>query len=182
MTRLYIAGPMTGLPDFNYPAFHAAAKVLRALGHEVLNPAENPAPACGTWAGYMRMALAQLVQCEGIVLLPGWADSKGALIERKLAQVLGMSVALYAGTPESRWAKVTEARYAAAIPVVCKYQSVDEHLESMVLCRTLLDSLENGKPANCGRCYLATRTAALTAPQADKPVARDGVKPMEVAE
>ena len=57
MTRVYIAGPMTGLPDFNYPAFNAAAAKLRALGLEVLNPAENPPPPCGTWTGYMRMAL-----------------------------------------------------------------------------------------------------------------------------
>lgn len=87
---IYVAGPMTGLPDFNYPAFNAAAAQLRAMGHTVLNPAENPVPACGTWQGYMRMALAQLVQCECIVLLPGWSESKGALIERWLAQVLQM--------------------------------------------------------------------------------------------
>lgn len=92
MRKIYIAGPMTGLPEFNYPAFNAAAAKLRAMGHTVLNPAENPVPPCGTWAGYMRMALAQLVQCDCVVLLPGWAESKGALIERKLAQVLGMDV------------------------------------------------------------------------------------------
>lgn len=92
MSRIYIAGPMTGLPDFNYPAFHEAAKRLRALGHEVLNPAENPVPPCGTWVGYMRMALAQLVECECVALLPGWADSKGAVIERNLAQALFMEV------------------------------------------------------------------------------------------
>lgn len=92
MSRIYLAGPMTGLPDFNYPAFNAAAKRLRALGHEVLNPAENPAPPCGTWEGYMRMALRQLVECERIVLLPGWSESRGALIERSLAQALGMDV------------------------------------------------------------------------------------------
>lgn len=89
---IYLSGKMTGLPEFNYPAFNAAAAQLRAMGHTVLNPAENPVPACGTWAGYMRLALAQLVQCECIVLLPGWSESKGALIERKLAQVLGMDV------------------------------------------------------------------------------------------
>lgn len=90
--RIYVSGPMTGLPDFNYPAFHAAAARLRAMGHEVLNPAENPAPPCGSWQGYMRMAVAQLAQCEAIALLPGWTESKGALIERKLAQYFGMGV------------------------------------------------------------------------------------------
>ena len=92
--RIYIAGPMTGLPEFNYPAFNAAAARLRALGYEVLNPAENPVPPCGTWQGYMRMALTQLVQCQCVALLPGWADSRGALIERKLAQVLQMEVVM----------------------------------------------------------------------------------------
>ncbi len=94
---IYLAGPMSGLPEFNYPAFNEAAALLRAKGHTVLNPAENPVPACGTWQGYMRLALAQLVQCECIVLLPGWSESKGALIERKLAQVLWMDVFLFNG-------------------------------------------------------------------------------------
>lgn len=43
MKRIYIAGPMSGLPEFNYPAFNRAAAVLRAQGHHVENPAENPA-------------------------------------------------------------------------------------------------------------------------------------------
>jgi hypothetical protein len=84
---------MTGLPEFNYPLFNAVAKRLRELGHEVLNPAENSTPPCGTWAGYMRMALVQLVQCECIVLLPGWAESRGALLERSIAQALGIDIA-----------------------------------------------------------------------------------------
>ena len=92
--RVYIAGPMTGIPDYNYPAFDRMALALRALGHEVLNPAENPEPPCGTWQGYMRMALGQLVQCQCLALLPGWTESRGALIERKLAQVLLMEVVM----------------------------------------------------------------------------------------
>lgn len=91
----YLAGPMTGLPYYNYPAFHAAAAKLRAMGHTVLNPAENPAPPCGTWQAYMRMALAQLVQCQSIVMLPGWGYSRGAMIERELALSLGMEVVLF---------------------------------------------------------------------------------------
>lgn len=90
--KIYIAGPMSGLPDFNYPAFNREAKRLRRLGHEVLNPAENPVPECGTWNGYMRMALRQLIECECVVLLPGWIESRGAVIERNLAKGLGMKV------------------------------------------------------------------------------------------
>ena len=42
--RIYIAGPMSGLPDFNYPAFNQAEQRLLALGYEVENPATNPDP------------------------------------------------------------------------------------------------------------------------------------------
>ncbi|HCY15586.1 MAG: hypothetical protein A2Z93_06320 [Curvibacter sp. GWA2_64_110] len=92
MKRIYIAGPMTGLPELNYPAFNAAAARLRALGFEVENPAENQEPHCGSWLGYMRMAIRQLSQCDGVVLLPGWQESKGARIEHQLATQLGLVV------------------------------------------------------------------------------------------
>lgn len=66
------------------------------LDYHVENPAENSAPACGTWAGYMRKALAQLVTCDAIVLLPGWPSSRGANIERSLAFAMGMKVVMAA--------------------------------------------------------------------------------------
>ena len=94
MTRIYIAGKMTGLPDYNYPAFHAEAARLRARGFTVFNPAENPEPPCGTWAGYMRLAIAQLVQCDVIRMLPGWELSDGANLEHQIAGRLGLTVVL----------------------------------------------------------------------------------------
>ena len=94
MKRIYIAGKMSGLPDFGYPAFNAEAARLRALGHEVLNPAENPEPPCKSWAGYMRLALAQLLTCDTVALLPTWSDSPGARIECRLACDLGLTVVL----------------------------------------------------------------------------------------
>ena len=42
--KYYIAGPMTGRPNNNFQAFHAAAANLRGQGHEVVNPAELQAP------------------------------------------------------------------------------------------------------------------------------------------
>ena len=89
--RIYVAGPMTGRPEFNYPAFNAVAAELRAAGHHVENPAENPDPACKSWAGYMRMAIAQLVTCDAIYLLHGWRVSRGARIEHDLACALGIA-------------------------------------------------------------------------------------------
>lgn len=81
---------MTGLPDFNYPAFHQRAQELREAGHEVLNPAENPDPPGKRWEDYMRLAIGQLIQCDAIHALEGWQQSRGARIEMELAQHLGM--------------------------------------------------------------------------------------------
>lgn len=89
---IYVAGPMSGLPDLNYPAFHAVAHDLRALGYRVENPAENPVPACGSWEGYMRLAIAQLVTCDEIHMLRGWSQSRGARLEHAIARDLGMVV------------------------------------------------------------------------------------------
>ncbi len=89
--KLYVAGPMSGLPEYNYPAFHKAAADLRAAGYEVLNPAENDRPLGDPWHAFMRDAIGLLIQCNGVALLDGWQDSRGARIEQNLARNLGMT-------------------------------------------------------------------------------------------
>ena len=91
MTRLYLAGPMTGLAEFNYPAFHAEAARLRALGYEVENPAENPPSADAPWHLCMRAAIRQMTTCDHVATLPGWDKSQGASLEVYLANRLGIS-------------------------------------------------------------------------------------------
>ena len=91
--KLYIAGPMSNLPEFNYPAFMDAERQLLAAGYEVENPA-NPGHVNGwTWQDYMKRGISQLVRCDGVALLPGWRKSRGAWIERDLALLLGMPCA-----------------------------------------------------------------------------------------
>lgn len=89
---VYLSGPMTGIADFNKPAFNAEAKRLRELGYTVLNPAENAEPQNPTWENWMRLAVAQLVKCDTIAMLPGWTESRGAIIERNLAKDLGFNI------------------------------------------------------------------------------------------
>ncbi|MEN5029142.1 DUF4406 domain-containing protein [Pseudomonas sp. Ps21-P2] len=72
MQRIYLSGPMTGLPDYNYPAFNAEAARLRALGYSVENPAENPLPADAPWHMGMRDAIRQMLTCDTAAFLPGW--------------------------------------------------------------------------------------------------------------
>lgn len=86
--RLYIAGPMSGHPDYNRPAFHAAADDLRARGYWVANPAENP--PCDDWLGYMRLSVEQVARCDGLAVLDGWQLSRGAALEVHVAHALNL--------------------------------------------------------------------------------------------
>lgn len=93
MKRIYISGPMTGLPGLNFGAFNSAAGQLRALGYEVINPAEKQSELGElTWEEYLREDLRDMLTCDTIALLPGWEASKGAHLELHVAHRVGMAV------------------------------------------------------------------------------------------
>jgi len=86
---VYLSGPMTGIPELNYPAFNAATKHLEALGLHVFNPATLPEMA--SWEDYMRADVEILAKkCRALVYLNGWDNSKGAITEVYLANALNM--------------------------------------------------------------------------------------------
>lgn len=110
MTKLYLAGPMRGIAEFNFPAFDAAAGDLRAVGHEVFNPADNDRDSGFDGKGWtgdenlvergfdMRKALGEdtawiAANADGLAILPGWEVSSGARAEVALAHALGLPVA-----------------------------------------------------------------------------------------
>lgn len=88
--RVYLCGPMTGLPAYNYPAFNAAADKLRERGWTVVNPAELTPYYGQTWEQCMRRDIRELVTCDRLALLPAWETSRGAQIEHWLAKQLGI--------------------------------------------------------------------------------------------
>lgn len=101
--RLYCAGPMRGVAEFNFPAFHRAAAALRILGHEVASPAEHDLdigfdprkgvdPSPDVLACMMAWDVRQVLDCEAVVLLPGWESSRGTAIELVVARCAGRRV------------------------------------------------------------------------------------------
>lgn len=83
---------MSGLPEWNFPAFHAAARELRSAGFDVVNPAEFGAIAGRAWCDYLRDDIRALVDCDAIWMLRGWSRSRGARLEHHIARELGLSV------------------------------------------------------------------------------------------
>lgn len=94
---IYLAGPMTGHENYNFPAFHAATRALRSKGFQVVSPAEldeadDVPPGGRSWDEYLRRDLGMLTKCRSVAVLPGWRTSKGASLEVHVATVLGMPV------------------------------------------------------------------------------------------
>lgn len=88
--KIYIAGPMTGLVEFNRPAFMFTAAKLTGRGHVALNPAVPPDGL--TQAQYMDICLAMLRCAHAIYLLDGWENSAGARAEKALAEKLRLEI------------------------------------------------------------------------------------------
>jgi hypothetical protein len=90
-SKIYLSGPMTGLPGVNFPAFHAMTGQLRDAGYTVTNPSELN-PDGGTWSECMRRDIKALMDCDTVARLPGWRSSSGARLEVLIAERLGMKV------------------------------------------------------------------------------------------
>lgn len=89
---LYISGPMSGKPDFNFPAFDEAADKLRKAGYRVINPADFGANPDESWERCVARDLAILPCADGIAILEGWWDSRGALLETDFAETAGKPI------------------------------------------------------------------------------------------
>lgn len=108
--KLYLAGPMTGLPQFNFPLFHTAASELRAAGYDIISPAEMDSPAVQsaaikssdgaldahgkiageTWGEILARDVRVIADTtDGIVFLSDWIKSRGARLEAFVALLSG---------------------------------------------------------------------------------------------
>lgn len=88
---LYIAGPMTGLPELNFPAFYQAQRDLQDAGYTVLNPADRAGRVKDQpWEYYLRRGILDVCHADGIATLPGWEASRGAQLELHVAKQLSM--------------------------------------------------------------------------------------------
>lgn len=84
---------MTGISEFNYPAFNVAANFLRSSGFRVFNPAE-------TFNGetnlpkevYMKTDIQAVLNADLVLVLEGWESSSGALLEVEVAKACGIRV------------------------------------------------------------------------------------------
>jgi len=149
--RIYIAGPMTGRPRFNFPAFDREAELLREHGYEVITPAELDSPETraaamasdngdltdvehtGTWGDFLARDVKLMADggIDAVVVLPGWATSKGARLETFVAYLVGIPIYVacfgHGGVEFHEVPRVSLASAWAGLPLVVESRKVHSY-------------------------------------------------------
>jgi hypothetical protein len=117
MSTCYIAGPMTGIPGFNYRAFDEARDILRTHGWKVISPADldrvNLKMDFSVMTGnedlspwrqkFARQDMEALLKVERLFVLEGWEQSTGARNEMTMAAMLGVPICTFPGHDPIEW-------------------------------------------------------------------------------
>lgn len=90
--KVFISGPMSGIKDFNKPAFDRVEQWLTQTGYSVFNPARMHFDDTWTHEEIMRIDLAALAQCDYICMLDGFESSIGAMQEYRYAMAIGIKL------------------------------------------------------------------------------------------
>jgi deoxyuridine 5'-triphosphate nucleotidohydrolase len=140
VSRIYLMGPMSGLPDDNYPAFEEAARQLRAIGYVVVSPHEGGATAeeiamskelgaafrdTPEYAAILKRTVAMMVTCDAIAQLPGWEESRGSQREMSVARLALMQarpIAWFLENPPCSCDYISWSGRSDCMPMRGKYQ------------------------------------------------------------
>lgn len=99
--KFFISGPMTGLPDLNVQAFAEARAKIEIAGHTSIDPVRLIGPDLKDikWTPeiykdilYGMLDTIMYDGVEAMMMLNGWAKSKGARAEFAVAEAIGLPI------------------------------------------------------------------------------------------
>lgn len=105
--KVYVSGPITGVANYR-KIFADATDALVEEGYHVVNPCTtlacpdstctesatsvNPVHNGHTWSCWLKYDLIDMLTCDAVVVLPGWLESRGAVLEVTTARAVHIPV------------------------------------------------------------------------------------------
>lgn len=100
ISAIYIAGPMDGVPNHNFPLFNRVAANLRRQGFVVFTPTENGCAPDSPYLTHIDADIDMIQKCNAMLMLPGWHRSRGAQAEMEIAKWRNMTILFSDAHPE----------------------------------------------------------------------------------
>lgn len=129
--KYYLAGPMSGYPQMNIPMFDRVAQLLREWDYDIVSPAElddedtrkaalanldgSGDGECNgqTWGDFLARDVKLIADgVQGIILMPGWENSRGARLEAFVAVGCGHDLLEYTESKGGNRKRLTRPRPA----------------------------------------------------------------------
>jgi hypothetical protein len=89
LKKIYICGPMTKRVDYDKKGFDSAVKFLTDHDYDVMNVYCDD-PETGHRMKGLGNDIKTLVDCDMIYMLPGWENNEDAVLEKHIADKLGI--------------------------------------------------------------------------------------------
>ena len=105
--KIYISLPITGrdIKDVEV-ASRVAADVIAKNGHTPVSPLNVSPDPDATYAQHMGNDIKALLECDAVLLMPGWIASKGCRLESIAAMIYGKRVYTMDETTGAKYTKV----------------------------------------------------------------------------
>lgn len=92
MKTIYISGRISGIENEAPELFESAELLLKSLGYDPINPMKINHNHDKSWESYMKEDIKALLFCKEIYMLNNWIQSRCAIVEHGLAQLLGIKI------------------------------------------------------------------------------------------
>lgn len=86
--KCYNSGKISGLPyNQAYLKFENYDKLIEQNGYKAVSPIKQGLRPCAPYWAHMAYDIWLLLRCDAILLQPDWRESKGARIEKRVAEL-----------------------------------------------------------------------------------------------